>query len=103
VTICKQCGTRNPDTAETCYSCGAPLHDDDEGQPTIIDVSNGGAEIYTRDDEPQAGWFSTYVGQARVYQVRGGNRTCLVIVAIVLLLICCVCVGWWTVADSIFF
>lgn len=74
----------------------------DDGERTVIDISAGGSEILVEDDEPRAGWFNTYVGQSRVYQVRGGNRSCLVIVAVVLLLVCCVCVGWWTVADNIF-
>ncbi|CAN5117344.1 hypothetical protein BH23CHL1_BH23CHL1_04970 [soil metagenome] len=101
MTICKQCGSRNPESAETCYSCGARLHQRDEGQPTIIDISGDQTEIVTEKDRERVGPFgNAQFGPARIYQVRGGNRSCLIVV---LLVVCCVCVGWWTVADNIFF
>ncbi|CAN5629911.1 hypothetical protein BH24CHL1_BH24CHL1_12320 [soil metagenome] len=104
MTICEQCGSRNPESAETCYSCGARLHQRDEGQPTIIDISGDQTEIVTEKDRERVGPFgNAQFGPARIYQVRGGNRSCLIVVVAVLLVVCCVCAGWWTVADNIFF
>ena len=104
MTICEQCGLRNPESAEMCHSCGAPLHDRDESQPTIIDISGDQTEIVTENDRERVGPFgNVQFGPARIYQVRGGNRSCLIVVVAVLLVVCCVCVGWWSVADNIFF
>lgn len=100
--VCRQCGTRNPDDFEYCGSCGAPLRERDSGQPTIIDVSDDHAEIITGDEEGSRA-FGNYAGQARVYVTGGGSRSCLVFIVVALLAACCVCVGWWTVADSLFF
>lgn len=102
--VCEQCGTRNPESAETCASCGAPLHGRDEDQPTIIDISGDQSEIVTERERERVGPFSnTQWGPATIYQARGGNRSCLIVVVAVLLLVCCVCAGWWTVADNVFF
>jgi ribosomal protein L40E len=101
VTICRQCGTRNPDDAEYCASCGAPLRARDDQEPTIIDVSDGHSEV-VEDEELDRSFSGTYIGPARVYVTRGGNRSCLIIVAVILLAVCCACVGWWSVADSLF-
>lgn len=102
--VCEQCGSRNPDSAETCYSCGASLHQRDEGRPTIIDVTGDQSEIVTDEQRERSGPFGNIqFGPAQIYQVRGGNRSCLIVVVSVLLLVCCVCVGWWMVADSVFF
>lgn len=101
MTICRQCGTRNPDDAAYCASCGAPLHDEQDEQPTIIDVSSVGPEVV--DTEPRGRWFGEqYIGQGRIYVAQGGNRTCVIVVVVVLLAICCVCIGWWSVADALF-
>ncbi len=103
MTICEQCGTRNPESSETCYSCGAPLNARDESRPTIIDITGDQSEIVTEPERERFGPFGhVQAGPARIYQVRGGNRSCLIIVVAALLLVCCVCVGWWTVADNIF-
>ncbi|HEX2280818.1 MAG TPA: zinc-ribbon domain-containing protein [Thermomicrobiales bacterium] len=103
MTICRQCGTRNPDDAAYCASCGAPLREREDGEPTIIDVSDGDSEVVIEDTERDRSFSGTYIGPARVYVTSSGNRGCLIIVAVVLLAVCCVCVGWWTVADNIFF
>jgi hypothetical protein len=103
VIVCQQCGTRNPDDFENCASCGAPLGARPAGEPTIIDISDGHTEIVTGDEERTRTFRGTYVGPARVYVTSGGNRSCLIIIVVALLAACCVCVGWWAVADSIFF
>jgi hypothetical protein len=100
--VCRQCGARNPDDFECCGSCGAPLRDSDSSQPTIIDISDDHAEIVT-GDEDRTRTFGGYTGQARVYVTRGGSRSCLIFVVVALLAACCVCVGWWTVAENLFF
>ena len=101
--VCQQCGTRNPDDFEHCTSCGAPLGARLAGEPTIIDISDGHTEIVSGDEDRPRTFRGTYVGPARVYVTGGGNRSCLIIIVVALLAACCVCVGWWAVADSIFF
>lgn len=78
------------------------MREGDEGQPTIIDISGDETEIVT-ERERTGPFGNVQFGASQIYQVRGGNRSCLIVVAAVLLMVCCVCVGWWTVADNIFF
>lgn len=101
--VCRNCGARNPDDVAYCGSCGAPLQDDRRQEPTIIDVSDREAEIVSDEEDRARTFQGTYIGPARVYIARGGNRSCLIFVVVALLLACCVCAGWWTVADNIFF
>jgi hypothetical protein len=103
VTVCRQCGARNPDDFDYCGSCGSPLRDSTESEPTIIDVSDDEAEVVIHSGGRTRSFQETYVGPARIYVTGGGSRSCLIIVVIAILLACCVCVGWWTVADNIFF
>lgn len=101
--VCRNCGARNPDDFEYCGSCGAPLREDVRQEPTIIDVSDDEAEIVTGREGQSRTFQETYIGPARIYVTGGGSRSCLIFVVVALLLACCVCVGWWTVADNIFF
>lgn len=101
MTICRQCGTRNPDDAQFCSACGAPLLARDDSEPTIIDVSDGDSEVIIEGQQDQP-FASSYIGRTRVYVAQGSNRGCLIPIAVVLLLVCCACIGWWTVWDSIF-
>lgn len=102
MTTCRRCGTSNPDDARFCASCGAPLRDGEDGEPTIIDISDSDSDVVVEDDPRDRTFSGTYIGPARVYVTSGGNRGCLIVVAVVFLALCCVCVGWWTVADNIF-
>ena len=101
--VCRHCGTRNPDDFEQCASCGATLGSRAASEPTIIDVSDDRAEIVTGEEERTRTFQGTFVGPARVYVTGGGSRSCLILIVIGVLAACCVCVGWWMVAENIFF
>lgn len=103
MTICRNCGVRNPDSVVFCESCGARLREDPPNDPVIIDVSSDNDEVVISEERPEDGFTSTYVGQARVYVTSGSNRGCLIIVALVLLVICCICAGWLAIVENVLF
>ena len=101
--VCRQCGARNPEDFDYCGSCGAPLRDESVQEPTVIDISDDEAEVIVGQEGRFRTFRGEYIGPARVYVTGGGSRSCLIIVIAAILLACCTCIGWWTVADSLFF